>query len=73
MNNDIAFSLLMKRNKFDIIEPNADTNTDIPMDLALALDYNEYHPDEVVFVTTDTDKNMVDLAKEYFDKHVKIC
>lgn len=53
--SELLFLLLTKRNKFDICDGTVQDG--IPQDIADALYYDsEYHPDEVVFVTTDKEK-----------------
>jgi hypothetical protein len=63
---DLLFILMTSRNKFDICHvEHIDTNEDIPVELALAIQYdNMYHPDETIFVTCN--EETADIANRYF-------
>lgn len=71
LDTTLLFHLLTRMGSFDIIEVPADYNygctvyPGTPQIVLNALYYDrEYHPDEVVFVTTD--KELAKIANKYF-------
>lgn len=64
-NMDLLFGMMTKRNMYDVCHNLNSVKDDIPDELKIAIEYeNGYHPDEVIFVTTN--KEMAIVANKYF-------
>ena len=64
-NGDMLYFLLTNRNKYDVCYEESIGDTEIPIEIALAMQYEKMcHPDELVFVTSD--KKKAEIANQYF-------
>ena len=64
-NGDMLYFLLTNRNKYDVCYEESIGDTEIPIEIALAIQYEKMcHPDELVFVTSD--KKKAEIANQYF-------
>ena len=63
-NGEMLYFLLTNRNKYDICYEESIECQDIPMEVALAIQYEKMcHPDELVFITSD--KKNAEIANKY--------
>ena len=64
-NGDMLYFLLTNRNRYDICYEESIGNVDIPIEVALAIQYEKMcHPDELIFVTHH--KENAEIANKYF-------